>query len=71
MTYLLFLAIGFAIIWSAIIITEEVLRISAVIVGTLLSIWGFSLSPTPFQIAIEIIGVVSVFSFCIRCWSKY
>ena len=70
MTYLLFLAIGFAIIWSAIIIKEEVLRISAVIVGTLLSIWGFSLSPTPFQIAIEIIGVVSVFSFCIRCWNK-
>ena len=70
MTHLLFLTIGFAIIWLAIKIKEEVLRISAVIMGTLLSIWGFSLSPTPFQIAIEVAGVVSVFSFCVQCWSK-
>ncbi len=70
MTYLLFLTIGFAIIWLAIKIKEEVLRISAVIMGTLLSIWGFSLSPTPFQVAVELIGVVSVFSFCVQCWGK-
>ena len=70
MTYLLFLAIGFLIIWLAIKIEEEVLRISAVIMGTLLCVWGFSLSPTPFQVAIEIAGVVSVFSFCVQCWGK-
>ncbi|WP_414618940.1 hypothetical protein [Calothrix sp. CCY 0018] len=70
MTYFLFLTIGFAIIWLAINIKEEVLRISTVIMGTLLSIWGFSLSPTPFQVAIEVVGVVSVFSFCVQCWSK-
>lgn len=70
MTYLLFLTIGFAIIWLAINIKEEVLRISAAIMGSLITIWGFSLSPTPFQIAIELAGVVSVFSFCVRCWSK-
>jgi hypothetical protein len=70
MTYLLFLTIGFAIIWFAIKIEEEVLRISAAIMGSLITIWSFSLSPTPFQIAIEVIGVVSVFNFCIRCWNK-
>ena len=70
MTYLLFLTIGFIIIWLAIKIKEEVYRISAVIIGTLCSIWGFSLSPIQFQIAIEIVGVISIFSFCIRCWSK-
>ncbi|MEM6751880.1 MAG: hypothetical protein AAF630_02660 [Cyanobacteria bacterium P01_C01_bin.38] len=70
MTYILFLTIGFAIIWFAINIKEEVLRISAAIMGSLITIWGFSLSPTSFQIAIEIIGVVSVFSFCVRCWGK-
>ena len=70
MTYLFFLAIGFAIIWFAIKIKEEVIRISTVIAGTLITIWGFSLSPTPFQVAIEIAGVVSVFSFCVQCWNK-
>lgn len=70
MAYLLFLIIGFAIVWFAIKIEEEVLRISAAIMGSLITIWGFSLSPTPFQIAIEIAGVVSVFNFCIRCWNK-
>ena len=70
MTYLFFLAIGFAIIWLAIKIKEEVIRISTVIAGTLITVWGFSLSPTPFQVAIEIAGVVSVFSFCVQCWNK-
>lgn len=70
MTYLLFLIIGFAIIWFAIKIEEEVLRISAAIMGSLITIWGFSLSPTSFQVAIELAGVVSVFSFCVQCWNK-
>jgi hypothetical protein len=70
MTYFFFLTTGFAIIWLAIKIKEEVIRISTVIAGTLITIWGFSLSPTPFQIAIELAAVVSVFSFCVQCWSK-
>ncbi|MCJ8283479.1 MAG: hypothetical protein MJK14_27755 [Rivularia sp. ALOHA_DT_140] len=70
MAYLIFLTIGFAIIWFAINIKEEVLRISAAVMGSLVTIWGFSLSPTTFQIVIELIGVFSVFSFCIRCWNK-
>jgi len=70
MAYLLFLTIGLAIIWLAIKIKEEVLRISAAIIGSLITIWSFSLSPTSFQIAIELVGVVSVFTFCLRCWSK-
>lgn len=70
MTYLLVLTIGFAIIWLAINIQEEVIRISTVIMGVLVSIWGFSLSPASFQVAIEVLGVFSIFSFCIRCWDK-
>ncbi len=70
MTYLIFLTIGLPIIWFAIQIKDEVIRISTVIIGTLITIWGFSLSPTPFQIAIELAGVVSVFSFCVQCWGK-
>ncbi|MBV6624938.1 MAG: hypothetical protein KI793_18755 [Rivularia sp. (in: Bacteria)] len=70
MNYLLFLIVGLAIIWFSIKIEEEVLRISAAIAGTLITVWGFSLSPTTIQIAVELAGVISVFSFCIRCWKK-
>ncbi|MDY6901500.1 MAG: hypothetical protein SWZ49_25995 [Cyanobacteriota bacterium] len=64
------MTIGFAMIWSAIKIEEEVLRISTAIMGSLITIWGFTLSPTAFQIAIELVGVISVFTFCVRCWAK-
>ncbi|BAY86398.1 hypothetical protein NIES267_59050 [Calothrix parasitica NIES-267] len=70
MIYLFVLIIGFVIIWFAINIKEEVLRISAAIMGSLTIIWGFTLSPTAFQIAIELVGVISVFTFCMRCWAK-
>ncbi|MEM9927967.1 MAG: hypothetical protein AAF915_30325 [Cyanobacteria bacterium P01_D01_bin.50] len=70
MTYLLFLIVGLSIIWLALKIKEEVFRISAAIIGSLITIWSFSLSPTPFQVAIEFAGVISVFSFCMRCWGK-
>ncbi len=68
MTYLLPLTIGLGIIWLAIKIKEEVLGISIAIVGSLITIWAFALSPTPFKVLIEVIGIVSVFSFCVRCW---
>ena len=70
MTYLLFLTIGLAIIWLAIKIEEEVLRISAAIMGSLITFWGFTLCPTAFQILIVLAGVISVFTFCMRCWAK-
>ncbi|MEM7554792.1 MAG: hypothetical protein AAF378_11950 [Cyanobacteria bacterium P01_A01_bin.84] len=68
MSYIFILALGLAIIWAAMKIEEEVYGISAVIMGTLIIVWGFALSPMSFQIVAEVIGLLSVFSFCMRCW---
>ncbi|MEM7727535.1 MAG: hypothetical protein AAF208_14390 [Cyanobacteria bacterium P01_A01_bin.45] len=68
MSYLLILAIGLGTIWIARTVKEEVYGISAAITGTLITVWGFALSPASFQVGIEIIGLISIFSFCMRCW---
>ena len=68
MAYLLFLIAGLVIIFVGLIVKEEVYRLSAAITGTFTLAWGFALTPTPFQILVEVIIFVSVFSICVRCW---
>ena len=68
MSYFFILALGLIIIWIARIIKEEVYGISTAIIGTLITVWSFALIPTHFQVGIEILGLISVFSFCMKCW---
>jgi uncharacterized membrane protein YhaH (DUF805 family) len=68
MAYLLFLIAGLVIIFVGLIVKEEVYRLSAAITGAFTLAWGFALTPTPFQILVEVIIFVSVFSICVRCW---
>lgn len=70
MTYLLLLVVGLGIVWSGIAIKEEVYRLTAAVAGAILLVWGFSITPTPFQIFAEMIAVFSVFSICVRCCGK-
>jgi hypothetical protein len=68
MAYLLLLIAGLAIILIGLRVQEEVYRLSAAITGAFTLAWGFALTPTPFQIFVEIIIFVSVFFICVRCW---
>ena len=68
MAYLLLLIAGLVIIFVGVIVKEEVYRLSAAITGAFTLVWGFALTPTPFQILVEVIIFASVFSICVRCW---
>jgi hypothetical protein len=68
MIYLLLLIVGLAIILAGVFISEEVYRLSAVTIGTLILVWAFALTPQPFQLLVEVVVFVSVFSSCVRCW---
>jgi hypothetical protein len=68
MTYLFILISGLIIIFVGMIVKEEVYRLSAAITGAFTLAWGFALTPTPFQILVEVIIFLSVFSICVRCW---
>lgn len=68
MTYILILTIGLVFIAIGLKIKEEVYRLSAAFIGTIILIWGFTLTPTTFQIVVEVGIILSVFSICLRCW---
>ncbi len=68
MIYALILAIGLSFIVVGLKIQEEVYRLSAAFIGTIILIWGFTLTPTTFQVIVELGIVLSVFSICVRCW---
>lgn len=66
-TYLIFLAVGIGIIWLGLRIKDDVYRLAAAVSGAILLIWGFALTPSQFQFAIEAIALVVLFPVCIRC----
>jgi hypothetical protein len=65
--YLVFLLAGLGIIGIGLRTGEEVVRIAAAIAGSILLIWGFALTPLPFQLLVEAISIMAVFSVCVRC----
>ncbi|MBE9177940.1 hypothetical protein IQ268_04995 [Oculatella sp. LEGE 06141] len=67
MGYLLFLALGLGIVWFGWQTKEEVLRLAAAISGAIFLIWGFAITPLPFQLLVEVLAVIAVFSVCVRC----
>ena len=67
MSFAIFIGLGLGAIAWGLRTTEEILRLSAAIVGTILLIWGLCLTPQTFLIAVEILAVVAVFRICVRC----
>lgn len=54
-TYLVLLTVGLGTIWAGLRIAEEVYRIALVATGLICLAWGFTLSPDPVQLFIEIL----------------
>ncbi|MGF1478926.1 MAG: hypothetical protein ACFB4I_05485 [Cyanophyceae cyanobacterium] len=67
MFYLLLLTTGVGIIWIGLQIKEEVFRLTAAVIGTVVLVWGFFWTPAPLQLLVEVLLVLSVFSICVRC----
>ncbi|NJL88259.1 MAG: hypothetical protein HC886_23575 [Leptolyngbyaceae cyanobacterium SM1_1_3] len=67
MTYLILLAIGFAMLLASIRIREEVLVIATTVTGLVFLVWGFALTPASLQLIVEVPLVIVAFPVCIRC----
>ena len=70
MIYLLLLTTGLGIIWVGIKTQEDVYRLAAAVTGAICLVWGFALTPVPFQLLVEVLLVISTFSICVRCWGS-
>ncbi|MBD2533937.1 hypothetical protein H6G97_32090 [Nostoc flagelliforme FACHB-838] len=67
MSSLVLLLMGFGTFFLAFNTKNEINRITAMISGTILLIWGLALAPLAFQLLIEIVSVLAAFSVCMRC----
>lgn len=68
MTYLIFWILGFAILWAGLkLFDDEVILITSLLVGSGLVLAGLISAPTPLQIGIEVVLIVSVFHICMEC----
>ena len=67
MSFIVFLGLGLAAIAFGLKSTEEIMRLSAAILGAVLLIWGLCLTPQMFLVGAEIITVIAVFRICVRC----
>ena len=67
MSFIVFLGLGLAAIAFGLKSTEEVIQLSAAILGAVLLIWGLCLTPQMFLVGAEIIAVIAVFRICLRC----
>lgn len=68
MNYILILVLGLVFIAIGLKIQEEVYRLSGAFIGSIILIWGFTLTPAAFQVIVEVGIILSVFSICVRCW---
>ncbi|PHM09601.1 hypothetical protein [Nostoc sp. 'Peltigera malacea cyanobiont' DB3992] len=67
MSSLILLLIGLGTLFLVFNTKDEINRITAMISGTILLIWGLALASLQFQLLIEIISVLAAFSVCMRC----
>lgn len=68
MSFVIFLGLGCGTIAWSLRAQEEIVQLSAVILGAILLIWGLCLTPQKFLLGAEILIVVVVFRGCLRCW---
>ena len=67
MSFIFFLGLGLVAIAWGLRSTEEIIQLSAAIIGAVLLIWGLCLTPQMFLLGAEIIAVIAVFRICVRC----
>ena len=67
MSFAVFIGLGLSAIAWGLKATEEIARLAAAIVGSILLIWGLCLTPQMFLIGAEILAVAAVFKICVRC----
>ena len=67
MSFIFFFALGLGAIAWGLKSTEEVIQLSAAIIGAVLFIWGLCLTPQIFLIGAEVIAVIAIFRICVRC----
>jgi hypothetical protein len=61
------LAVGLGAFVMALSTKDDVNRIAVMVAGSIFLVWGFALTPLPFQLLVEISILVPVFSICMRC----
>ncbi|PSB13303.1 hypothetical protein C7B61_09520 [filamentous cyanobacterium CCP1] len=64
MAFLVWLAIGLGMIWLSRKTKEDIPVIATAVSGAISLIWGFAIAPLPFQMAIEIVGILAIFVSC-------
>ena len=67
MSYLVFLGIGLTTIFWGLKTREEIVRLSAAIVGAIFLVWGLILTPQAFLFLMEALAIIAVFRICVRC----
>lgn len=67
MSFIIFLGLGLGSIAWGLRSQEEVVRLSAAVVGAVLLVWGLCLTPQTFLLFGEILAVAAVFRICLRC----
>lgn len=70
MTFASLLLLGFSSIWFGLKTKDEIHRMTAAILGCIFLVWGFALAPVQFQVLIETLMIIAVFSVCVRCTSS-
>jgi hypothetical protein len=67
MTGFVLLAVGLGTFAMALITKDEINRIAVMVAGAIFLVWGFALTPLPFQLLVEISILVPVSFICLRC----
>jgi hypothetical protein len=67
MTGFVLLAVGLGTFAMALITKDEINRIAVMVAGAIFLVWGFALTPLPFQLLVELSILVPVSFICLRC----
>ncbi|MEL6911954.1 MAG: hypothetical protein AAFR62_11415 [Cyanobacteria bacterium J06629_2] len=67
MSFILFFGLGLGSIAWGLRSQEEIVQLSAAVLGAILLIWGLCLTPQKILFGAEIIAVIAVFRICVRC----
>ena len=71
MTDLICWAVGFSILWAGLkFFDDEVIVIVSLLVGSAFVLGGVLSAPTPLQIGIEVVLIVTVFHICMECMGR-
>ncbi|MBD0346635.1 MAG: hypothetical protein ICV63_17775 [Coleofasciculus sp. Co-bin14] len=67
MTGFVLLAVGLGTFAIALSTKDDIYRIAVMVAGAIVLVWGFALTPLPFQLLVEISILVPISTICLRC----